>query len=343
MRLVILKLKNYIWALLFVCFLCRLPPASAPMSVEDRKLSRSERSATSEENSLPQKSPSVVDASSKPSCDAVENISDAIRSLSVATCAPVKPVALSPQEDGSQEGSFDFSQESEKAGCQDDNGADPRKVFVGGLPWSTTNESFTELFSKFGSILKSKIIRDSSSGAARGYGFITFQDPSSAARAVQASEWLEIDARRIDCKFALPTVAGGQHVRKLFVGGLPKEANENTLKKHFGQYGKVINAVVMVNRSTARSRGFGFVTMASADSVLTILSTPQFISGRSIDVRKALSREQMEKEGVNQMDSSSKPTGQLRPTSTAWVLKAPWPPIRLLTLTRRRWEHHLLT
>eukprot|EP00808_Paulinella_micropora_P018744 g60671.t1 len=128
-------------------------------------------------------------------------------------------------------------------------------------------------------------------------------EPSSAARAVQASEWLEIDARRIDCKFALPTVAGGQHVRKLFVGGLPREANENTLKKHFGQNGKVVNAVVMVNRSTGRSHGFGFVTMASVDSVLTILSTPQLITGRMIDVCKAVSREQIEKEGVNQMDS----------------------------------------
>eukprot|EP00808_Paulinella_micropora_P000409 g77816.t1 len=39
---------------------------------------------------------------------------------------------------------------------------------------------------------------------------------------------------------------------------------------------KVINAVVMVDRSTARSRGFGFVTMGSTEAAQIILSTPQW-------------------------------------------------------------------
>eukprot|EP00808_Paulinella_micropora_P030151 g16407.t1 len=171
---------------------------------------------------------------------------------------------------------------------------EPREVFVGGIAWNTTNESLSLAFSQFGDILKSKIIRDTASGAARGYGFVKFQEASSAARAVAASHWLTLDGRRIDCKFALPTVAGGQHVRKLFVGGLPREANAHTLKKHFQKYGKVINAVVMLDRNTGLSRGFGFVTMHNNEAIQTILSTPQVMRGRRIDVHKALSRDQME-------------------------------------------------
>eukprot|EP00808_Paulinella_micropora_P005417 g36336.t1 len=269
-------------------FVCQRRVGPSPMSsIEDRKPSRSER----EQSSLntvphqPEQPPTTSMVSS------LETISDGIRSLSITTSLTVKTDPST--KDGSQEGSIDLT----------DGAADPRKVFVGGIAWNTTNESFTTLFSQFGKILKSKIIRNTDSGAARGYGFVKFHEPSSAARAVAASERLTLDGRRIDCKFALPTVAGGQHVRKLFVGGLPRESNAHTLKKHFRQYGKVINAVVMVERSTARSRGFGFVTMGSTEATQIILSTPQVIKGRRIDVHKAKSREQMEKERVIQMES----------------------------------------
>eukprot|EP00808_Paulinella_micropora_P000435 g19707.t1 len=284
------------------------------------KLSRSEKSATPGENSMPhQHSPtgSVVDAPTKPSRDAVEDINDGVRSLSVTS-------RISAQEEGSQEDILSSSQDSDNTpGLLDDNGADPRKVFVGGLPWNTTNESFTDLFSKFGIILKSKIIRDSASGAARGYGFVKFQEASSAARAIQASARLELHGRRIDCKSALPTVVGGQHVRKLFVGGLPKEATAKTLEKHFGQYGKVINAVVMVDRSTAHSRGFGFVTMGSTEAALAILSTPQLIRGRRMDVHKALSRDQMEKERGSVMENESGMQHGYWPAANQYSV---WPP-----------------
>eukprot|EP00808_Paulinella_micropora_P024561 g252.t1 len=184
--------------------------------------------------------------------------------------------------------------------------ADPRKVFVGGIAWNTTNESFTQVFSQFGAILRFKVVRDSASGAARGYGFVEFQSPSSAVQAVQC-ERLELDGRRIECKVALPTAVGGQHVRKLFVGGLAKDVSSETLKNHFSQYGEVINAVTMVDRSTARSRGFGFVTFASRESARLALSERHVIGGKRIDVRKALSREHMDKALKRSMQMETSP------------------------------------
>ncbi|TXG59967.1 hypothetical protein EZV62_014540 [Acer yangbiense] len=53
-------------------------------------------------------------------------------------------------------------------------------------------------------------------------------------------------------------------VKKLFVGGLPKEANEETLKDHFQEFGEVEESLVIRDRSTGNGRGFGFVTFTES-------------------------------------------------------------------------------
>ena len=52
---------------------------------------------------------------------------------------------------------------------------------------------------------------------------------------------------------------------KLFVGGLAWATSNDGLKAAFEPFGEVTEAVVITDRDTGRSRGFGFVTFASAD------------------------------------------------------------------------------
>lgn len=49
---------------------------------------------------------------------------------------------------------------------------------------------------------------------------------------------------------------------KLFVGGLSYDTNDESLRKAFEEFGEVLEAVVINDRDTGQSRGFGFVTMA---------------------------------------------------------------------------------
>jgi RNA recognition motif-containing protein len=61
----------------------------------------------------------------------------------------------------------------------------------------------------------------------------------------------------------------GFESKKIFVGGLPTTVDEAQFKTYFEKFGTVTDAVVMMDRATQRSRGFGFVTFAdevSADS-----------------------------------------------------------------------------
>lgn len=48
---------------------------------------------------------------------------------------------------------------------------------------------------------------------------------------------------------------------KLFVGGLPYHTSDETLYKHFSQYGDIEEAVVIRDKTTEKSKGYGFVSI----------------------------------------------------------------------------------
>ncbi|OGK30080.1 RNA-binding protein [Candidatus Roizmanbacteria bacterium RIFCSPHIGHO2_12_FULL_33_9] len=50
--------------------------------------------------------------------------------------------------------------------------------------------------------------------------------------------------------------------KKVFVGSLPWSVNNDSLKELFAAMGEIVDAVVITDRATGRSRGFGFVTFA---------------------------------------------------------------------------------
>jgi RNA recognition motif-containing protein len=80
--------------------------------------------------------------------------------------------------------------------------------------------------------------------------------------------------------------------KKLFVGGLSWNTNSEQLKAAFAAIGPVVDAVVISDRETGRSRGFGFVTYqndADADRALAELSGTM-LDGRAIKVDAATER-----------------------------------------------------
>ena len=78
---------------------------------------------------------------------------------------------------------------------------------------------------------------------------------------------------------------------KLFVGGLSWGTDDQALRAAFEGFGGVIEAKVISDRETGRSRGFGFVTLDSADAVTEALSlNGTELDGRSIRVDRAAAR-----------------------------------------------------
>lgn len=70
--------------------------------------------------------------------------------------------------------------------------------------------------------------------------------------------------------------------KKLYVGNLSWSTNEDGLRDAFSKAGTVSEVVVMADRMTGKSRGFGFVTMEDADAAKAI----EMWDGKDLDGRK---------------------------------------------------------
>lgn len=80
------------------------------------------------------------------------------------------------------------------------------------------------------------------------------------------------------------------------MGGVSQEANEQDFKQFFMQFGRVIDATLMIDKDTGRPRGFGFVTFDSEAAVEATLSRPLEILGKPIEVKKAQPRGNLREE-----------------------------------------------
>ncbi|KAI0368434.1 hypothetical protein BV20DRAFT_1037089 [Pilatotrama ljubarskyi] len=134
-------------------------------------------------------------------------------------------------------------------------------MFIGGLNWDTTDESLKNYFSQFGKVEACTIMRDAA-GRSRCFAFLTFEDPASV-NAVMVREHF-LDGKIIDPKRAIPRQEH-QRATKLFIGGLPGSVTSESMREYFSQFGKVVDATVMLDRETGRSKGFGFVSFENVD------------------------------------------------------------------------------
>ena len=76
---------------------------------------------------------------------------------------------------------------------------------------------------------------------------------------------------------------------KLYVGGLPYSTQEDALKELFAQAGSVVSAVIIMDKMSGRSKGFGFVEMSNNDEAQKAISmfNDQEFEGRKLTVNEA--------------------------------------------------------
>lgn len=163
------------------------------------------------------------------------------------------------------------------------------KIFIGGLSWETSTEKLTNHFKKYGEIIDSVIMKDRVTGHPRGFGFVTYSDPSVCDRVIKDNHVL--DGRTVEIKRSVPrdSMVKGPKTKKIFVGGISPSLSEEEFKSYFSKYGKVVEHQIMQDHSTGRSRGFGFITFDSEHVVDEILSQGKMIElgGKQVEIKKA--------------------------------------------------------
>eukprot|EP00051_Salpingoeca_urceolata_P015890 m.208102 g.208102 ORF g.208102 m.208102 type:complete len:445 (+) comp18527_c0_seq9:2541-3875(+) len=172
------------------------------------------------------------------------------------------------------------------------------KLFIGGLSWDTTDAALTEYFQNFGPVSDCVVMRDPNTGRPRGFGFVTYEAAESCDAAMAAGPHT-LDGRQIELKKAVPRGSeqlrsrgpgpAPERTKKLFVGGLSQDATEEAVRQFFEKDGVIEEVLLMYDRATGRSRGFGFVTFASED-VVDRLCEKRFFTfmERELEVKRAV-------------------------------------------------------
>jgi nucleolin len=150
------------------------------------------------------------------------------------------------------------------------------EVFMGNLSWAIDEASIQDACKDCGNIIKCEWLKYRDTGKFRGCGFITFETPEAAAKAV-ALNGSEILGRAIKCDFSQGKAAGkggkggkgGDDVRPmtakpegcntLFAGNLSFDIDDDQMKAFFADCGEVSSIRWLTDRDTQQFKGCGFI------------------------------------------------------------------------------------
>jgi RNA recognition motif-containing protein len=93
------------------------------------------------------------------------------------------------------------------------------KLYVGGLPFSTTSEELREQFGQCGTVVSADVITDRVSGQSRGFAFVEMSTEVEAKAAIGKFDGQPFGGRRLKVEMASPQAARTDRPRKQPVGG----------------------------------------------------------------------------------------------------------------------------
>lgn len=154
-------------------------------------------------------------------------------------------------------------------------------VYVKNFGEDLDDDKLSEMFEKFGTVLSHKVMVDDT-GKPRGFGFVAFENPEDAEKAVkELNEQLLPSGKKLYVGRAQKKIERQAELKRryelakmermqryqgvnLYVKNLDDNINDDQLRRFFESYGTITSAKVMTEDS-GRSRGFGFVCFASPD------------------------------------------------------------------------------
>ncbi|KAI7609354.1 hypothetical protein KC343_g12341 [Hortaea werneckii] len=153
-----------------------------------------------------------------------------------------------------------------------------RALYVGGLDPRVTEDVLKQIFETTGHVQSVKIIPDKNfQSKGYNYGFVEYDDPQSAERAMQTLNGRRVHQQEIRVNWAYQSTNQSKEDTSnhfhIFVGDLSNEVNDEVLLQAFSAFGSVSEARVMWDMKTGRSRGYGFVAFRDRGEAEKALSS----------------------------------------------------------------------
>lgn len=151
-------------------------------------------------------------------------------------------------------------------------------LFIGNLAFRVEEKDVKELMGKHRIPVEGVTMAlDRETGKSKGFCFVKVSDSIQAQRAVRVLNNIELHGRQITVELkgaprpagaiGAPRPSSSDANTRIFVGGIALACTEEQLKSEFSKCGEVINARIVMDRDTGRSKGFGFVEYANARDV----------------------------------------------------------------------------
>ncbi|XP_042350514.1 RNA-binding motif, single-stranded-interacting protein 1 [Plectropomus leopardus] len=136
-------------------------------------------------------------------------------------------------------------------------------LYIRGLSPSTTDHDLVKLCQPYGKIVSTKAILDKTTNKCKGYGFVDFDSPAAAQKAVAALKTTGVQAQMAKQQEQDPT--------NLYISNLPVSMDEQELENMLKHFGQVISTRILRD-SSGNSRGVGFARMESTEKCDAVIS-----------------------------------------------------------------------
>uniref|UniRef100_H0VBX8 RNA binding motif single stranded interacting protein 2 n=1 Tax=Cavia porcellus TaxID=10141 RepID=H0VBX8_CAVPO len=136
-------------------------------------------------------------------------------------------------------------------------------LYIRGLQPGTTDQDLVKLCQPYGKIVSTKAILDKTTNKCKGYGFVDFDSPSAAQKAVTALKASGVQAQMAKQQEQDPT--------NLYISNLPLSMDEQELEGMLKPFGQVISTRILRD-TNGTSRGVGFARMESTEKCEAIIT-----------------------------------------------------------------------
>ncbi|KHG16756.1 Polyadenylate-binding 2 -like protein [Gossypium arboreum] len=186
----------------------------------------------------------------------------------------------------------------------------PTSLYVGDLDVSVTDEQLYQTFGEVAPVVSVRVCRDTATGRSLGYGYVNYNNPRDAARALDllnftpmnnkpirimysqrdpslcksgtANIFIKVYVGHFLCKHERETVPNKVKFNNVYVKNLSDTTTDEELKTVFGEHGEITSVVVMRD-ADGKSKCFGFVNFENADDAARAVEA---LNGKKFEDKK---------------------------------------------------------